>query len=411
MQFSGFVARRFLFSGHVPGAVSTLSVVSMVGMGLGAMALVLVLSVFNGFHDLMYGLFERFDPDIKIVAARGRHVTAADSVAKLLQADASVAHVTTTLEGRAVLSYYSHQSIVVVKGVKADFTKVSRVEELLSYGTYEVADSGSYARLVMGEGVAAATSVNLADRETPMQLYTVTDKTNLLGGGDGLMQSHAAFATGIFSIQKEYNDRMVLCSYGFAERLFNAAGAATAIEVRLKPGTDGKALQQQLQNRLGAAFEVQNWEAQHPTLYAVLRNEKAVSYLVLVLMLVLLTGTIVGSLTMVIIEKQREIAVLQAMGATARQIQAIFFWQGTFSGVAAGAAGLALGGTLGYLQQNFGILKIRGGENFLVDAFPLVMRATDFILVGATVLLLAMLASLYPALRATQGTVVQKLRA
>lgn len=411
MNFPAFVARRFLLSGHVPGAVRTLSVVSMVGMAIGAMALVLVLSVFNGFHELVFTLFHQFDPDIKIIAARGKYLTVADSLAAQLRKHPDVAAVTTTLEGRAVLGYYDHQSIVVVKGVKADFTNVSRVTEIIQYGRYEVADSAGYARLVMGEGVAANTSVNLADFDTPMQLYTVTDKANLLGADESLMQAHPAFAKGIFAIQKEYNDRMVLCSYAFAERLFGKPGAATAVEVRLQPGTDSKALQQQWQQLVGNAYEVQNWEGQHPTLYAVLRNEKAVSYLVLVLMLVLLAGTIVGSLTMVIIEKQKEIAVLQAIGAGTPTIRMVFLWQGAMSGLLAAGVGLTLGGILGYLQQNFGLLKIRGGENFLVDAFPLVMRPSDFILAGGTVLVLSILASLYPAMRATQGTVVQKLRA
>lgn len=410
MQFSRYIARRFLFSSQLPGAIKTLSLVSMVGMAIGTASLIIVLSVFNGFHGLIYSLFQKIDPEIKIVAVKGRYLPEPQQVLDAVKRNTSVQAFTSVLEGRAILSYHDHQAIVVVRGIEQNFTDVSRIREIIAYGNYNVSDSAGYPHLVVGEGIAAATQINLADLQIPMQIYTITEKANLLNADPNSLQVYPAFTSGIFSVQKEYNDKIVLTNIGFARKLFNNDDDITSIDIKIKGGVDINSVRQSLQKDLGTGYDVQNWEGQHPSLYNILRNEKAISYLVLFFMLILLACTIVGSITMVIIEKQREIAILQSMGATKPQIQAIFVYQGLLSGLISTCSGLLFGGILGFLQQHFGLLKMQGGENFLIDHFPLVMQPSDFILVAATVLTLAVLASLYPALKATQGTVVYKLK-
>ncbi len=410
-SFSLYVARRFLFSSALPGAVRVLSWVSLVGIALGTASLWLVLSVFNGFHGLVYDLYQKFDADIRITAASGRYLPVSDSLITYLRTSGGVAALTYTLEGRAVLAYADHQTIVQVKGIRSDFSAVSAAHQLVQYGSFNLTDTLEYPRLVLGEGVAAALAVNLNDDARPLQLYTVTDGTSILQASPDALQSYPAFASGVFVMQKEYADKVVLAEYGFAQKLFRVEDRCTAYELKLTDGANDEQVQQALQLALGSKYQVQNWQGQHPSLFAVLQNEKFVSYLVLVLMLLLLACTVVGMLSMVVIDKQREVALLRALGVEAAQIQHVFIWMGVLLGSYGLGAGLILGGTLGWLQQSFGLLKMKGGEHFMIDSFPLRLSSIDAVLITVTVLMLSLAAAWYPARKAAAAQLAQWLRA
>lgn len=406
-----FIARRYLFSKRLPTAVNVLAWISVVGIGLGTTALVLVLSVFNGFQQLIQGVFADFDPEIRIVAARDKFVPAADSIIQLVQKQPDVAQALPALEGRAILSYGDKQVIIQLKGVDTAYAQLTRVGSLVQYGSFQVETPDSVPLLVMGAGVAVRIGTNLMDDLTPHRLLAVTGEGNLLTNPEEAVRQVNAYPAGIFSIHKEYDDRVVLTSLSAARQLFAQPTAVSAIELRLNEGTDLEAARIRLQASLGPRYDVQTWYGQHQTLYQVLRNEKAVGYLVLTLMLLLAACTIVGNLTMVVLDKQGDIALLRAAGASARRVRAIFLWQGLLTGLWAAGGGLLLGGLIGWLQQTFGLLRMAGGASFLVQSFPLQMQGSDFVLIFATVLVLALLSSLYPAWRAAQGLPAQRFRA
>jgi lipoprotein-releasing system permease protein len=405
------IARRYLFSRRLPGAINLITLISVLGIGLGTAALIVALSVFNGFHELLRGLFEDFDPDIRITRSVGKYLDNRPETLRLIRTTPGVSHVVPVLEGRAALKYPGEEAehIVQLKGVPDDFQRVSRVEKRVVRGQYRLRDAAGRYGFVAGQGVEYFTRMNLMS-ETPMQFYTLSENADLLRNPEDALRSIQAVPMGAFSLQKEYDDNLVLVPLALARELLDQPEVITAYELKLDNPDAAAEVQVRLQAQLGSGYVVQTWYQQHQTLYEVMRNEKKVAFLVIAFMLLLASCNIVGSLTMVVLEKRRDIGILRTMGATAAQIRNIFLLEGLLVGGVAAAWGTAFGLGFCWLQATFGLLRLGGGDVFIVDAYPVEVQALDVVLVVATVIVLAILGSVYPAWRASRLTVLESIR-
>jgi lipoprotein-releasing system permease protein len=411
VRFPFYIARRYLFSKRLPGAINLITTISVAGITIGTAALIVALSVFNGFHDLLRGLFENFDPDVRITLVQGKYIREDDSLYRILRTQPGVEHVTACLEGRAVLKYPDSEAehIIQLKGVKDDFLKVSRVDKLIYSGEFKLRDKAGNYGLVTGQGVAYFTQMNLMSEER-MQIFTVSERADLLSNPEEALRSVLAQPTGTFSLQKEYDDNIALVHIDLARQLFGTDDQVTAYELKLRNLDDVTTVQRELQAKLGPAYLIQTWYQQHQTLYEVMRNEKRVAFLVIAFMLLLASCNIVGSLTMIVLEKRRDIGILRTMGATERQIRRIFLFEGLLVGLLSASLGLLIGLAFCWAQQRYGLLSLGGGEVFIVKAYPVKVIPLDVVLVLLVVLSLAVAGSLYPAYRASRLTVSESIR-
>jgi lipoprotein-releasing system permease protein len=405
-----FIAKRYLFSPDMPGAVQIITVITTVGVGLITAALVVTFSVFNGFQAVLRDLFKTFDADVRVSALRGRYV--APVASGLLTALSEVAAVAPVLEGRAVLRNGAKEQIVKVKGVDASFETVSDVEKLVRFGKYSLKDTFDEPALVAGVGVAGNLGLAINDPFQKLELLTLSEKKELLSADPAqAVRSAVLGVSGVFILQKDYDDKLILVPLPVADRLFEADGRRTGYEIKLKDGISPERFRKKLQDLLGNDYRVETWYEQHQTLYEVMRNEKAVAFLVLALMLGLTACNIVACLSMVAAEKRRDVGILQALGAGRRLTVGVFWALGLLIGGGACLGGMVLGVALCLLQDRFGLLKLGVSEDsaFLIQAYPVEMRPEDFALIAAVVVVLASLSAFYPAFRATKLKIVENI--
>lgn len=412
LQLATRIARRYLLSRRLPGPVNVISWIALAGVALGTAALVIVLSVFNGFSTLIAEVFQEFDPHLKVVATHGQYMQARSTLLDSIRSTPGVDYALQTLEGRALLRYHQNQRVIQLKGVPHDYRKVSGIDHLLDYGVYDLRPGKDPVGIVAGGGVAYLLNAQLRDYRHQMELVTVSPSANLNAADeDRALNKRLAIMTGIFSIQKEYDDRYVLAPLQVVEQLLEAPGMATAIEVRVQRPSDVAAVQERLQQQLGAGYRVLNAYEQHETLYQVMKTEKAVGFLLIALMLLLYCTNIVGSLSMVVIEKRQDIGILQVMGANASLIRRIFLMNGLWIGIIGGGVGLLLGYGLSWTQEYLHVVRFPGaGDNLIIQHYPIETRLGDAVLVALTVVCLALVSAWYPAQRAARSQVLSNLQ-
>lgn len=405
-----FISRRYLFSKKKQNAINIITGISVTGIMFVTAALLLVLSIFNGFQSLIEDLFSAFDPDLKVEAVRGRTMELSqETIAKITSLN-EVAFVSPTIENKAMIGYGDKQHIVAVKGIQEDYLKISPLDTLVYDGEYRFAGIGGYSNCILGGGVAGYINANLRDDIHPIELLVASESGDFLRNPESAIRTEYFFPAGYFSVQIEYDNKYVLIGFQQAQKLFDYEGKCTAYEVRLKEKYRADEAKVKLEAILGEDFKIRTWYEQHETLYKVMQNEKLVAYLVLALILLLAGVNIVGSLSMTVLEKTRDIAVLMSFGANKNLIGKIFLSLGFMIGAIGGMAGTLIGLMVGYLQQTYGLVKLSGGDSFLISAYPLEMRVADFIVVFLTVFGLSLLAAWLPARRATHIQISSALR-
>jgi lipoprotein-releasing system permease protein len=384
----------------------------MVGIMVGTAALVIVLSVFNGLSSLLEGLFAAIDPDLKIIAAEGKNFIEDEDLIAKLKGHPDVAVLTRTIEDRVVMQYFDKQVVATIKGVEDNFSEANEIdsEEYVWEGDYTFEKRNGVAQGVFGQGVAAQLSLNINDHVNPIQIKVLNDKARGILDLSNAIIYESIFPAGLFSIQKEYDDRFVLVSLDFARELFEYEDRVSSYEIAIPDLDRVDEVKASLQEMLGDEYEVITWYEQHESLYRVMRNEKYIGYLILTLLLAIAAINIVGSLSMIVLEKTRDIAVLKSMGATTKLIRQIFLMEGVLVGGIGVSIGMVIAYGFGILQQQYGLLTLSGGENFRINAFPLEMRFNDFLLIFLTVTGLSLLAAIYPSFKASQVEVVEGLR-
>ena len=410
-KFPAFVADRYLFSAKNRNAVNIISFISVLGITVVSAALVVVLSVFNGFQGLIEGMYSSFDPDLKVVAARGKTFQEDPQVlARILSID-EVKHATGAIEEKAMLSSGDKQYMVVVKGVPGDYLAISRLDTLNYEGEYAFETEDGYPMAMVGGSVAYYINAKISDRIHPMKIFAAGDSEKMFKNPEEAVQIRDLFTAAYFSVQIEYDTRYIVTSLDFAKDLFGMEKTLTSYDVSVQDFDKAEEVKEQLVRVLGEDYRVLTWYEQHQSLFDVMKNEKVVAYMILTLMLLIAAVNIVGSLSMIVVEKVGDIAILKAMGASQRLVRRIFLGEGLLVGSIGLLAGMLSALGLGLIHVNYGLLPINGGQSFSrVKYFPFEFNIMDFVLVFFTVYSLTILAAWYPSSKAAQTGIVASLR-
>jgi lipoprotein-releasing system permease protein len=395
LSFSFRIARRYLFSKKSHNAINIISGISASGVAIGTMALVCVLSVFNGFESLISDMFSAFDPDLKITLSQGKTFDVNSPELGQVRKLKSVVYFTEVIEENALLRFKDKQMPATVKGVSPDFQKMTRIDSIMYDGKFMLYD-GAFQRAVPGVGVAGILGLG-AQFIDPLLIYAPrrSSKINLLRPENSFNQV-STFVSGIFAVQQlQYDDHYVLVSIDLARDLFEYEKTkVTAIELKLASGADKESVQSQIKNILGEKYQVKNRYEQQESFFKIMLIEKWITYLILCFILLIASFNIIGSLSMLIIDKKADIETLRNLGANNQLIKRIFLFEGWMISAVGALVGIGLGGILCLLQEHFGFLKL--GNGYVVDAYPVVTNFMDMILVFVTVLVMGFLAAYYP---------------
>ena len=395
ISFSFRIARRYLFSKKSHNAINIISGISAAGVGVGAMALVCVLSVFNGFELLISDMFSSFDPDLKITLTQGKTFDVNSQELNNVRKLKSVAYFTEVVEENALLRFKDKQMPATIKGVSNDFEKMTRIDSIMYDGKF-ILNDGAFERAVPGVGVASILGLG-AHFIDPLYIYAPkrTSKINLLRPEESFNQL-GTFVSGIFSVkQLQYDDHFVIVSIKLARELFEYEKTkVSSVELKLVNGADHEKVQQDIKSLLGDRYQVKNRYEQQESFFKIMKIEKWFTYLILCFILLIASFNIIGSLSMLIIDKKGDIETLRNLGANNRLIRRIFLFEGWMIAGVGAVSGIALGTLLCLLQQYFGILKL--GSGYVVDAYPVLTNPIDLLLVFITVLVMGFLAAYYP---------------
>ena len=399
MSFPFYIARRYLFSKKSTNAINIISVISMVGVAVATMALVIVLSVFNGFHDMVASFFTQFDPQLKVVPVEGKTVASDDPVLTELRQLPEVDVATESVEDMALAVYAGHQSMVTVKGVDDNFSSLTHINEIvygdgqfqlhaadLEYGTIGIRlaqELGTGVRFGQYIHIYAPRRDGQLDLSNPQEGFEV----------DSLIMPGVVFATR----QGKYDRDYIVAPIGFARRIFDQQGMLSSLELRLKDGSDLTSVKRQMRRIAGDRFRVLDRYEQQADTFRIMQIEKLLAYIFLTFILIVASFNIIGSLSMLIIDKKDDVATLRNLGADDRQIRQIFLLEGRMIAALGAIAGIALGLLLCWLQQTFGLVGM-GAESgmFVVNAYPVSVHYSDVLIVFLTVIAVSWLAVWYP---------------
>lgn len=394
------IAFRYLVSKKSTNAINWITRVAMTGMGFGTMALILVLSVFNGFEGLVVSLYHAFNPDVQITANAGKVFPVNERMLAEIAALQEVEHVASVLEENVILKYKDHEYIASIKGVDRAYEKVTGVGEKMVEGKFVLAENGSsYA--VLGAGVAGSLLVDVENTLQTIQVYLPRrgKETMSLDPSQAFIKKNIQPA-GVFSIQQEFDSKYMLVPLGFVRELLNYTTEVSALELKLKSPADPEDVKMQLAKILGDGFSIKDRYEQNQFLYRVMRMEKWAVYAILSLILVIAAFNIIGSLSMLVLEKTKDIAILKTMGADNGMIRKIFLLEGLLTSLTGSLIGATVAVLLCVIQIQFKVIKLQGSGTFVIDAYPVEMQWLDFALVAITVIVIAVATSWLPAQRA-----------
>ncbi len=399
MNFPFYIARRYLFSPKKHNAINVISAVSVCGVALATMALVCTLSVFNGFQEMIAGFFTSFDPELKIVVREGKVFDPNESRIQQVHNLKEIAVWTATLEDNAMVQYKDRQAMAVIKGVDDSFEKLTSIDSLL-YGTGKFVLKDSIVDYgFMGVELVSqlGTGIQFID---PLLVYAPKRnvRVNIANPSTSFNQEFLYSPGAVFIVkQQKYDSRYILTSLSFARRLFNYDTEVSAIELKLKKTADIAAVQKKISRILGDRFVVQNRYEQQADVFRIMEIEKLISYLFLTFILAIACFNVIGSLSMLILDKREDVDTLRNLGADDRLIGRVFLFEGRLISVAGAILGIALGLLLCFLQQYYGIISLGGGNgDFVVNAYPVSVHITDILLIFVTVLIVGFLSVWYP---------------
>lgn len=398
-NFPFFVARHYLFSRKKTHAINVISIISVIGVAVATMALVIVLSVFNGFQDLMASFFTNFDPQLKVVPTEGKTRPADDPILTEIRKLPQVDVATETLEDQALAVYNGNQAMVMVKGVDDNFAELTHITDIVyGEGTFDL----HTANLEIGTpGIRLAQTLGLGTRwQNYLHIYAPArnGQLDLSDPTSGFVED-SLFSSGlVFNVkQSKYDKNYILTSIGFARNLFGQQGMLSALEIRLKAGSDLDAVKKKMQEIAGTKYKVLDRYEQQAGTYKIIKVEKFMAYLFLTFILIVACFNIVGSLSMLIIDKKDDAQTLSSLGATNHQIRQIFLFEGRMISVIGAVLGIALGLLLCGLQQAFGFVRMGGSDGtFVVNAYPVSVHYVDVFFIFITVIVVGWLAVWYP---------------
>ena len=401
MSLEPHIAWRYLFSKKGHNAINIVSGISAAAVAVVTAAMICVLSVMNGFGALVEHMFSEFDPELLVVPAEGQTLRTDTAPVSLLFAREDIEAISMQLEQTALIRYKDHQLPARGLGVDSLFTQTTHIDSIITDGFFSVWD-GAFERTVLGRGLAAQIGMN-AHFTGALHLYAPerTGRLNLLRPDLSLRHEHA-FIAGTFAVnQIEYDDRLLLVSLPLAQRLFDYdEHTASALRIQPKaqhPGAKRSDIQKQIADALGDGYHVLNRYEQQKDFFRILRIEKFLTILLLVFILLIASFNIIGSLSMLIIDKRESIQILSHLGADEATIRRIFLFEGWLISALGTLVGLILGVALCLCQQHFEWLKLGSGSEYVISAYPVQVQTPDILLVAFIVLALGFIAAWYPS--------------
>lgn len=396
MKTAFYIARRYLISKKSVNVINLISGISVAGVMLGTFALVVILSVFNGLEVSIKSMFSSFDPDIKISAAKGKSFEMSEGNFDAVKQLTGVNSVTPVIEEDALLQYSKHQYFATIKGVPVNYNEISGLDSsCITSGRFEL-EANQVPFAVVGQGVAYYLSVGLSFTN-PIQIYTLKKGTKGRPNLANAFNHSRIYASGIFASQQEIDSKYVLVPFDFAQELFQMGNQVSAVEIGLKPGVSEDQARSEISGLLGEKFLVKTQFEQHELFYKVMESEKWAIFLILAFVLIIASFNILGSLSMLIIDKKADIAILQSMGASQKLVRTIFLFEGWMISLAGAIFGILLGVLICWLQIKFELLKIPGNDgSFIFSAYPVEVRMTDLFAIFALVSGIGFLAAWYP---------------
>jgi lipoprotein-releasing system permease protein len=393
-------AWRYFRSKKTTNAVNIIAWISVLAIAVGAAALIIVLSVFNGFEDLVKGLYGDFYADMRIAPAQGKFMTLSPEQATAIRKVGGVGAVSFIAEEKAVLTNGEAQTIIYLKGVDTNYLKVSRLQQHIVHGKYAVGDTDN-PLIILGVGVESAIATDVSADAFPFVIYLPNRNAEKLNSLEA-MNSAAIAGSGSFLVQQEFDNKYAFTNLPFVQYMLDLQpNQYSSIELSVSPHVDENKVQQQLQRILGNSFNVQTRYQQNASLFGVMQLEKWVIYCILCLILLIAAFNMIGALTMLVLEKQKDIAVLKAMGATNGMVQGIFLNEGLVLAGVGGGSGIVLAFLICFAQMKFKIIELKGGT-FLINYYPVKMLLSDFVLVTVTIVIVALMAAWLPSRKAAQ---------
>lgn len=399
MNFPFYIARRYLFAKKSTNAINVISAISVAGVAVATMAMIIVLSVFNGFSSLVGSLFTHFDPQLKVIPVEGKTVAADDTMLVAIRQMPEVLVATDCVEDMALAVYEGKQQMVTIMGVDDNFRKQTQIDAILyGDGTFELHDGDLQYGI---PGITLARDIGmLANWGGWLAIYAPTregqlDMSNPQGGFsvDSLLSPGCVFAVN----QNKYDGAYIITSTAFARRLFDQQGYVSSLLLKLKEPRQTDAVKKKIRTMTQGRFRVLDRYEQQADTFRIMQIEKFLAYIFLTFILIVASFNIVGSLSMLIIDKKDDVQTLRNMGATDRQVAGIFMFEGRLIAAIGAVAGLIIGLILCVLQQQYGLVKLgKSSGSFIVDAYPLSIRLSDIILVFVTVVAISWLAVWYP---------------
>lgn len=398
MNLSLYIAKRYLFSKKKHNAINIIAGVSVCGVTLATIALVCTLSIFNGFQEIVTEFFTAFDPELKISAKQGKFFSVEEENIKAVKAFPDIEVWAETLEEQALVQYKNRQTMVTIKGVTDNFQKLTSIDSLL-YGTgsFTLHDEVANYGIMGGELVGTlGTGINPID---PLHIYAPKKgaRINMANPTTAFNQDYL-YSPGVVFVtnQSKYDATYILTSLSFAQKLFVQDNKVSAIELKLKDKNHINKVKKQIEEVLGEDFIVQNRYEQQADIFRIMEIEKFVSYLFLTFILAIACFNVIGSLSMLILDKQEDVNTLRQLGANNQLITRIFLFEGQLISFSGSIMGIILGVTLCLLQQHFGLLSLGGSGQFIVDAYPVSLHLGDVCLIFITVVVVGFVAVYYP---------------
>lgn len=366
------------------------------------MALIVVLSVFNGFEDVIKSLYSTFNADLEITAVNGKTIHYNSFPSDKLINIQGVSGLSEVVEEDALFKYGDKQHIARIKGVSNNFIDLSRIDTMTVNGTF-ILKEGSSDFAVVGAGIAWYLDIYPQNITNLLSIFVPMRGNASSFNFENAFNNRAVHPAGVFSIQQEFDEKYVFLPLRLARELLEYTDEVTSIEVRFKQGVDRDKIQSEIQATLGNDYHVKNRFQQNESLFKILSSEKTAIFLILVFILILSSFNMIGSLSILIVEKNKDIGILASMGADLKLIKTIFITEGMLISLIGSVAGLTLGFVILFLQKSFGLLQLGGGDGaFIISAYPVDLQLLDFIYVFGTVLAIGFLATIYPVMYLTK---------
>lgn len=393
-KFPFFISKRYLIAKKSHSAINIISLISLFGVAVGTMALIVVLSVFNGFDELIKSLFNSFDPDIKITIAEGKYFVPDSSKYYQVKSIPQVDQISEVVEENALVQYRDKQYIATLKGVSPNFNQVSGIDKQIKEGKY-ILKNGRVSFAVIGQGVAYYLSVGL-NFSDPLVIYALRRNAEVSMIPEEAINKKLIMPSGIFSIENDFDTKYIILPIDFTREILEYNKEVTALEIKVKPGSDINTVKKQIQSILGKSFNVKNRYEQQQIFYKIMESEKWAIFFILTFILIVASLNIIGSLTMLILDKKKDIQTFNNLGADWNSIRKIFLLNGWFSTLAGAIIGLILGILICYIQIKFGVVRLQGSGTFVIDVYPVKIILKDILLVLGTVAAIGFITSWIP---------------